>query len=80
MSAINYSELDYKRPGSKGTYIYPDWAVGIGWALAATSAIWIPIVALYKWIKNGANMEVGGSDGWSVGWLVSRSISRLVIS
>ncbi|KAK7474267.1 hypothetical protein BaRGS_00034510 [Batillaria attramentaria] len=57
MSAINYSELDYQRPGSKGTYIYPDWAVGIGWALAATSAVWIPIVAIYKWVKNGATLE-----------------------
>ncbi|KAL8576383.1 hypothetical protein ACOMHN_048950 [Nucella lapillus] len=57
MSAINYSELEYARPGSKGTYVYPSWAVGIGWALAATSAIWIPIVAIYKWVKNGATLE-----------------------
>ncbi|XP_023931084.1 sodium- and chloride-dependent taurine transporter [Lingula anatina] len=46
MSAINYSELTYDRPAGK--YIYPDWAVGIGWALACCSAIWIPLVAVYK--------------------------------
>ena len=59
MSAMTYSELDYKRPGDKGTYVYPDWAVAIGWTLAACSGIWIPIVAVYKWVVNGANLEVG---------------------
>lgn len=56
MSAINYSELDYKRPRS--TYTYPGWAVGIGWTLAASSAVWIPLVGFYKWIKYGMSMEV----------------------
>lgn len=56
MSAINYSELDYKRPRS--TYTYPGWAVGIGWTLAASSAVWIPLVGFYKWIKHGMSMEV----------------------
>ncbi|KAL8577395.1 hypothetical protein ACOMHN_060217 [Nucella lapillus] len=56
MSAINYSELRYQRPG-KREYKYPNWAVSIGWTLAASSAVWIPIVALYKWIKNGASFE-----------------------
>ncbi|XP_025088321.1 sodium- and chloride-dependent taurine transporter-like [Pomacea canaliculata] len=55
MSAINYSELDYKRPRS--TYTYPGWAVGIGWTLAASSAVWIPLVGFYKWIKHGMSME-----------------------
>ncbi|XP_076446332.1 sodium- and chloride-dependent taurine transporter-like [Babylonia areolata] len=56
MSAINYSELSYGRPGNK-VYKYPDWAVGIGWTLAAASAIWVPIVGLYKWVRNGANLK-----------------------
>ena len=45
MSAINYSELTYERPSEE--YVYPDWAVGIGWALASCSAICIPIYAIY---------------------------------
>jgi len=57
LSAIDYSELTYERP-NRPEYIYPDWGVAIGWSLAALSGIWIPIVALYKWIKNGATMEV----------------------
>ena len=57
LSAIDYSELTYERP-NRPEYTYPDWGVAIGWSLAALSGIWIPIVALYKWIKNGATMEV----------------------
>ena len=58
MSVINYSELTYDRHGSKGKYEYPSWAVGVGWALAATSAVWIPVVALLKWFKHGADIRV----------------------
>lgn len=50
MSIINYSELTYKRPSD--TYIYPQWAVGIGWAMATLSAIWIPIIAFYMIFKH----------------------------
>ncbi|XP_021362201.1 sodium- and chloride-dependent taurine transporter-like [Mizuhopecten yessoensis] len=46
MSAINYAELDYRRPDS--TYVYPQWAVGIGWTMAGFSAIWIPLTAIFK--------------------------------
>ncbi|XP_060062612.1 sodium- and chloride-dependent taurine transporter-like [Ylistrum balloti] len=46
MSAINYAELDYRRPDS--TYVYPQWAVGIGWTMAAFAAVWIPLTALFK--------------------------------
>ncbi len=49
LSAINYSELDYKRPS--GVYTYPQWAVGIGWTLAVVSALWIPIYAVYKVVQ-----------------------------
>lgn len=50
MSIIDYSELTYTRP-TVGTYIYPKWAVGVGWAIAALSAICIPITAIYKTVR-----------------------------
>lgn len=46
MGIIDYSELNYDRPGIP--YKYPSWAVGIGWAMAVSTFIWIPIVAVYK--------------------------------
>ncbi len=56
MSIVEYSELDYKRPG--GTYIYPDWAVSVGWSLAGASAICIPVVAVYNIITYRMRGEV----------------------
>ncbi|XP_055959006.1 sodium- and chloride-dependent taurine transporter isoform X1 [Patella vulgata] len=56
LSAINYSELEYERP--RNTYVYPDWAVGIGWAMACASVIFIPLTAFYTFIKYGFTMEV----------------------
>ncbi|XP_060602808.1 sodium- and chloride-dependent taurine transporter-like [Ruditapes philippinarum] len=55
LSTIDYSELDYSRP--KGTYVYPQWAVGIGWAMAAFAAIWIPIGWIYHIIRYGKDWE-----------------------
>ena len=45
MNARVYSELSYNE------YIYPDWAVAIGWCLAVSSAVWIPVVAIWNIIK-----------------------------
>ncbi|CAI9715035.1 sodiumchloride-dependent and chloride-dependent taurine transporter-like [Octopus vulgaris] len=56
MSVVNYTELTYKRPS--GTYVYPDWAVGIGWTMALVSAIFIPIVALVLVLKQ-SNAKAG---------------------
>lgn len=50
MSIINYSELTYERP-TTGVYTYPNWAVGIGWGIAALSAVCIPLTAIYKIVK-----------------------------
>lgn len=55
LSIIDYSELDYRRP--KGTYIYPTWAVAIGWSMAGFAAIWIPIGWFYHLIKYGVSKE-----------------------
>jgi len=57
LSAINYSELTYERP-NRPIYTYPQWGVTVGWILAASSAIWIPLVGIYKFVKNGATKEV----------------------
>lgn len=56
MSTINYSELDYKRPS--GTYIYPQWAVIVGWTMAAFSAIFIPIMVPIQIWKYGLKADV----------------------
>lgn len=47
MSTINYSELTYSRP-TTGLYTYPEWAIGVGWGMAALSTIGIPFTAIYK--------------------------------
>lgn len=42
-----FSIVDYKAPTyDKGNYIYPDWAIYLGWGVALTSLIPIPILAL----------------------------------
>ncbi|KAK3787764.1 hypothetical protein RRG08_049710 [Elysia crispata] len=57
LSAIDYTDLTYKRPNNR-VYTYPEWGISVGWSMAAFSVIWIPIVAMYKWIKNGASLKV----------------------
>ena len=49
MSTISYSELTYGRPTQAEDYVYPDWAVGIGWGMAAIAASTIPITAIYNY-------------------------------
>jgi hypothetical protein len=58
MSAINYSELTYDRKG-RGKYIYPDWAVEIGWAMACASVIFIPITMVYQIFDTLRKEKVG---------------------
>ena len=43
LCSYSYSELRYNR-----TYIYPNWAISVGWMLACSSVIMIPIVAAYQ--------------------------------
>jgi len=40
-----YAMFEYKAP-KYGDYVYPDWALGVGWALAGISVIQIPIWAV----------------------------------
>lgn len=56
MSTLNYSELQYKRPS--GVYKYPDWAILVGWSLAAFSAIFIPIMIPVNIWRHGLNFKV----------------------
>lgn len=55
MSTINYAELDYKRP--KGVYQYPQWAVAVGWSMAAFAAMWIPLGWLYHIVRYGRDWD-----------------------
>lgn len=56
-SLVKYKPLTYNK-----VYEYPDWAVGIGWTLALTSMICIPMVVVIKIIRSdGPLIEVGGN-------------------
>ncbi|KAL3880188.1 hypothetical protein ACJMK2_032451 [Sinanodonta woodiana] len=55
LSTINYSELEYVRP--KGVYKYPQWAVGIGWGMAAFAAMWIPLSWIYHIVRYGRDWK-----------------------
>uniref|UniRef100_A0A3Q2QL09 Transporter n=1 Tax=Fundulus heteroclitus TaxID=8078 RepID=A0A3Q2QL09_FUNHE len=46
-SLVKYKPLMYNK-----VYQYPDWAVGIGWTLALTSMICIPMVVVIKIIQS----------------------------
>ena len=51
----SYSELTYNR-----TYKYPDWAIAIGWTLACSSVIMIPLVTTYKMITTEGTLQQVG--------------------
>uniref|UniRef100_A0A8C9XH22 Sodium- and chloride-dependent taurine transporter n=1 Tax=Sander lucioperca TaxID=283035 RepID=A0A8C9XH22_SANLU len=46
-SLVKYKPLTYNK-----VYEYPDWAIGIGWTLALTSMICIPMVVVIKIIRS----------------------------
>ncbi|XP_076446772.1 sodium- and chloride-dependent taurine transporter-like [Babylonia areolata] len=46
MGLISYSDLTYKR--KTVLYEYPGWGIGIGWTLAFSSVIFIPIIMVYR--------------------------------
>ncbi len=49
MSTISYSDLDYKRPS--GVYVFPRWAIAVGWTIAVIPLIWLPIYAIYQAVR-----------------------------
>jgi len=42
---------------TKGAYIYPGWANGIGWLIAASSMVLIPGWAIYYIIKTPGSLK-----------------------
>lgn len=50
------------RPISYNDYIYPNWAISIGFLMALSSVICIPIYAIYKVCRSEGDtlLEVGG--------------------
>ncbi|ELT92206.1 hypothetical protein CAPTEDRAFT_221230 [Capitella teleta] len=47
----SYSELTYNRD-----YIYPRWAIAIGWTLACSSVFMIPFTALFKILREDGTL------------------------
>ncbi|XP_042891761.1 sodium- and chloride-dependent GABA transporter ine-like [Penaeus japonicus] len=44
-----FSLVDYKEPTfNKGKYIYPDWAIGLGWIIASMSIVPTPVLAVLE--------------------------------
>uniref|UniRef100_A0A8C9V314 Transporter n=1 Tax=Scleropages formosus TaxID=113540 RepID=A0A8C9V314_SCLFO len=53
-SLVKYKPLTYNK-----TYQYPDWSIGLGWALALASMVCIPMVVVIKIIRSdGPLIEV----------------------
>lgn len=48
----SYSELTYNR-----VYTYPRWAITMGWLLACSSIIWIPIVLAVQLIRTPGSLK-----------------------
>uniref|UniRef100_A0A671RNM9 Transporter n=1 Tax=Sinocyclocheilus anshuiensis TaxID=1608454 RepID=A0A671RNM9_9TELE len=56
-SLVKYMPLRYNK-----VYEYPDWSIGVGWTLALTSMICIPVVVVIKIIQSdGPLIEVSQS-------------------
>ena len=59
LSTMAYSELEYRRGKHAPTYKFPKWSVGVGWLLACTSVIMIPIFLIIQLAReNGSLREV----------------------
>ena len=51
-----FSVTDYKEPTyNKGSYIYPPWAIILGWCIAGTSLAPIPLMAIFRILTAKAN-------------------------
>lgn len=59
LSTMAYSELDYRRGKHAPIYKFPAWSVGVGWVLACSSVIMIPIFIIKDLVAaNGSLREV----------------------
>ncbi|XP_010790456.1 sodium- and chloride-dependent taurine transporter-like [Notothenia coriiceps] len=52
MGCLIFSLVKYKPLTYNKVYEYPDWAIGIGWGLALTSMICIPMVVVIKILRS----------------------------
>lgn len=50
-SLAKYTPLTYNK-----YYTYPDWAIGVGWALALSSMLCIPLVAIYRIVRSEGSL------------------------
>ena len=56
-------------PVTYGDYVYPGWAIGIGWIFALCSIVPLPVIAVMKLLQaEGTLWEVRFTDDWG-GWL-----------
>ena len=60
-----FAWIDYS-PARYGDYSFPWWADGMGWLMTISSAIWIPITAIYKIYNEEGSL-------WEVSQIVSLS-------
>lgn len=49
--------LVYNKPIELGGYVYPDWALAVGWIISISSLVWIPIYMTYRFIKSKGNLK-----------------------
>lgn len=58
-SLAKYTPLTYNK-----VYIYPQWAIGLGWILALSSMVCIPLVMLIRILQSdGSLIEVSQQPG-----------------
>ncbi|KAL0187232.1 hypothetical protein M9458_018902, partial [Cirrhinus mrigala] len=50
-SVVKYKPLTYNK-----FYEYPDWSIGLGWALALASMICIPMMVVIKIIQSDGSL------------------------
>jgi hypothetical protein len=73
-NCIDFTPLSY------GDYLLPDWAQGLGWLMALTSLIAMPICALSKYILSFRDESFDGLTAMQVSALAERLITVLCSS
>nr|AKN21422.1 slc6a-2 [Schmidtea mediterranea] len=53
MSTIVYSELEYKRGSDNVVYKFPSWSVKVGWTMANSCLVFVPIIACIGILREG---------------------------
>lgn len=52
-----FSIIEFK-PASYEDYVFPTWAQGVGWVIALSSIIWIPVCAVHTlWVLPGSILQ-----------------------